>query len=184
MDADTQGTPAPAGPETTAGARSRRRFLEAVIAIFTSLITVALAVPFLGSIIGSSYRARKGLFAKAASLAGLPVGRPVDVAFKEMSSDGFIRSEAVRHVWVVRTSATAASVFSPICPHLGCRYDWDPADSLFKCPCHGSVFRMDGTVVSGPAPRPLDTLPIEIRQGELYIEWRQYEVGVAEKKQV
>ncbi len=184
MDTETEGIPAPPVTGTEAGDRSRRRFLELVIGIFTSLIGFAVAVPFLGSIIGSSYRKRKEILAKAASLAGLPVGRPIDIAYEEMTSDGFLRSSAVRHVWVVKTSETEATVFSPICPHLGCRYDWDPSASLFKCPCHASVFRLNGTVVSGPAPRPLDTLPAEIREGQIYVGWEQFKVGVPQKKPV
>src|SRR5512136_37933 len=164
--------------------RSRRRFLEVFIGVFTSLVGLALAVPFLGSIVGSSYRTRKELLARATPLKDLPVGRPVDVAYTEMASDGFLRRETVRHIWVVKRSGTEATAFSPICPHLGCRYDWDPADSLFKCPCHASVFRLDGTVVAGPAPRPLDALPAEIRDGVLYVAWEQFEVGVRQKKQV
>jgi menaquinol-cytochrome c reductase iron-sulfur subunit len=184
MDAETQVPPEPEAPRAGNGDRGRRRFLELAVGLFTSLIGIAMAVPFLGSIVGSSYRARKELFARAGSLAGVPTGRPVDVAYEEMAADGFLRSQTVRHVWVIKRSATEATVFSPVCPHLGCRYDWDARDSLFKCPCHASVFRMDGTVVSGPAPRALDTLPAEIRGGVLYVEWRQFEVGVPEKKQV
>ena len=184
MDAESHVPTAPEAPETGDGDRSRRRFLELVVGLFTSLIGIAVAVPFLGSIVGSSYRARKELYAKAASLAGLPTGRPIDVAYEETAADGFLRSRSVRHVWVIKRSETEATVFSPVCPHLGCRYDWDARDSLFKCPCHASVFRMDGTVVSGPAPRPLDALPVEIRQDALYVEWQQFEVGVPEKKEV
>ena len=31
-------------------------------------------------------------------------------------------------------------VFSPICPHLGCKYAWNDAQNKFLCPCHGSVY--------------------------------------------
>ena len=48
----------------------------------------------------------------------------------------------------------------------------------FQAPCHASVFTIDGRVVSGPAPRPLDTLPAQVRQGILYVEWEQFEVGI------
>lgn len=170
--------------ETGPADRGRRRFLEAVVGVFTALIGLALAVPFLGTIVGSSYRSRKELFTKAVPLRGLPVGRPVDIAYDEIASDGFLRRMAVRHAWVVRRSDTEVIVYSPVCPHLGCRYDWDPGASLFKCPCHASVFRPDGTVVSGPSPRPLDTLPAEVRDGVLFIEWQQFEVGVPAKKPV
>ncbi|HSQ79349.1 MAG TPA: ubiquinol-cytochrome c reductase iron-sulfur subunit [Candidatus Bathyarchaeia archaeon] len=181
---EPQSTPRPVAAENGPADRGRRNFLAAVVGLFTTLIAAALAVPFLGTIVGSSNRVRKGLFAKAVPLAGLPAGRPVDVVYEQMSDDGFLRQETARHVWVIKKSATEATVFSPICPHLGCRYDWDPSDALFKCPCHASVFRPDGTVVSGPAPRPLDTLPAEVRDGVLYVEWEQFEVGIPEKKQV
>jgi cytochrome b6-f complex iron-sulfur subunit len=44
---------------------------------------------------------------------------------------------------------------SAVCTHLGCITQWNPAAKLIQCPCHGSVFKPDGTVERGPAPRPL-----------------------------
>jgi len=162
----------------------RRRFLEIVIGVFTAIISAALAAPFLGSIIGASSRPGRRRFSKVAPVASLPIGRPVDVAYSEMASDAFVRQETVRHLWVIRGSGSDIVVYAPICPHLGCRYDWDAKNSVFRCPCHASVFATDGRVLSGPAPRPLDTLPAEVRDGILYVEWIRYKVGTARKKAV
>jgi len=64
-------------------------------------------------------------------------------------------------VWMVRTKKGLFSLIS-ICTHLGCTPDWYESEGLFKCPCHGSVFTVEGDVVSGPAPEPLYRAPIKL----------------------
>lgn len=50
-----------------------------------------------------------------------------------------------------------------ICPHLGCTVNATPQG--FACPCHGSRFKSDGQVVSGPATRAMTRLAVEERDG-------------------
>ena len=42
------------------------------------------------------------------------------------------------------------------CPHLGCALRWNRTERTWDCPCHGSRFAKDGTLLDGPANRPLD----------------------------
>jgi cytochrome b6-f complex iron-sulfur subunit len=65
------------------------------------------------------------------------------------------------------------------CPHLGCTVPWKPDDpsmdqvagkGRFNCPCHGSIYDRYGQIVQGPAPRPMDIFPVEIRDGRIFVD--------------
>jgi len=59
---------------------------------------------------------------------------------------------------VLRASASQMIAFDARCPHLGCAVRG--AQKLFICPCHGSLFGLDGSVKLGPATRPLIGLQV------------------------
>ena len=60
--------------------------------------------------------------------------------------------------------------FAITCPHLGCSYDFDTAKQHFLCPCHGSEFALDGSVLHGPASASLSHLTWRPGSGSNEIE--------------
>lgn len=56
------------------------------------------------------------------------------------------------------------------CTHLGCNVPWDQTANAFVCPCHNSQFSSDGSLLSPPAPRPLDLFPVSIEDGVVKVD--------------
>ena len=48
-------------------------------------------------------------------------------------------------------------------------HHWDAARSQFVCPCHNSLFAIDGKVIYGPAPRPLDRYETKLEGRKLLL---------------
>jgi cytochrome b6-f complex iron-sulfur subunit len=80
-------------------------------------------------------------------------------------------------VWLVRTpddvDQHAAGFYALIstCTHLGCTPNYLAAENKFKCPCHGSGFRLTGVNFEGPAPRPLERARIVLADdGQILVD--------------
>lgn len=54
-------------------------------------------------------------------------------------------------ILIARVSETQVVALSAICTHAGCVVDFNSSTTQLDCPCHGSVFKTDGSVVRGPA---------------------------------
>jgi cytochrome b6-f complex iron-sulfur subunit len=90
-------------------------------------------------------------------------------------------------VWLVRTPGDIVQEVSgfyaliAVCTHLGCTPNYLPSEQKFKCPCHGSGFRLTGINFEGPAPRPLERAAISLADdGQILIDKShrfQFELG-------
>ena len=80
-------------------------------------------------------------------------------------------------VWLVRTTedidqhAAGFYALSVTCTHLGCTPNYLSAENKFKCPCHGSGFRITGVNFEGPAPRPLERVRVVLADdGQILVD--------------
>jgi Rieske Fe-S protein len=82
-----------------------------------------------------------------------------------------------------RTSDTAVEALNVVCPHAGCFVDFHADKKGFYCPCHNSLFHMDGKIgdPKSPSPRGLDTLSVEVRDNEVWVEFQNFRTGTAHK---
>jgi len=66
---------------------------------------------------------------------------------------------------VVRKPDGSLIALSAVCTHLGCIVQWEKDKQDFLCPCHGGHYTAEGSVVSGPPPKPLAKLPVTVANG-------------------
>lgn len=84
----------------------------------------------------------------------------------------------------LRRAGDSVVALNVVCPHAGCFVRLLPDRSRFGCPCHNSSFDLDGNVNdrASPAPRDMDELPVEIRDGdEVWVRFQNFLPGRDEK---
>lgn len=82
----------------------------------------------------------------------LDLSDPANAALKNVGGSRIVRINNAS-ILVARTSDTAFIALSAICTHAGCTVRF--ATTQISCPCHGSLFSLTGSVLRGPATRPL-----------------------------
>jgi cytochrome b6-f complex iron-sulfur subunit len=91
-------------------------------------------------------------------------------------------------IWIVRIAdedvephGSGFYALITVCTHLGCTPNYLSAENKFKCPCHGSGYRLTGVNFEGPAPRPLERARIVLADdGQILVDKSrhfQYELG-------
>ncbi|MBK6284285.1 MAG: Rieske (2Fe-2S) protein [Draconibacterium sp.] len=56
---------------------------------------------------------------------------------------------------IIRSTDSVYVALSKVCTHQGCTVTYNSGNNNLPCPCHGSLYTINGTVVNGPAPDPL-----------------------------
>jgi Rieske Fe-S protein len=101
--------------------------------------------------------------AKAPSTPGTPpaAGAPTNALAKTADvpvGSGLIVGDVV----ITQPASGDFHGFSTTCTHAGCAVT-EVRDGTINCPCHGSRFRLDGSVANGPASQPLKAKTIAVQ---------------------
>ncbi len=87
-------------------------------------------------------------------------------------------------VYLRRPTDSDVQAFNVVCPHAGCFVDFFTDRMMYQCPCHKATYTVEGKIAdrNSPAPRGLDSLVVELRNGkEVWVKFQNYEAGHAEK---
>ena len=161
----------------------RRGFIKFLCIVIGGIVS---AVPFGAGIWAyiNPLTREKGVdgdgFLKITSLDAIPDdGTPAKfsvIADKEDAWNKF-KNISVGAIYL-RKEAGKVKALHTVCPHLGCFIDYRSTKSDFFCPCHNSNFKLDGSIVSGVSPRPMDPLKIEIsNKVEVWVKFQNFQPG-------
>jgi nitrite reductase/ring-hydroxylating ferredoxin subunit len=87
-------------------------------------------------------------------------GDSIDLDVLEPGQGAIVRT-GLKKVALYRDPAGVLRACSATCPHLGCIVRWNGQARTWDCPCHGSRFSAEGTVLHGPATSNLEPLDEE-----------------------
>ncbi len=133
----------------------RRRFLKFLASI--------LGLTALGTFIYPLFRflspLESALTAKSATIGKpeIPLGTAKDLLLGETP------------VIVINRRDKGYVAFSKVCTHLGCLVKYDKERQLLICPCHAGVFDLEGNVISGPPPKPLERISLRVEGDNIVI---------------
>ena len=155
---------APQTEETT-----RRNFYVGAIYGMMGAISAALGVPALIYLLFPPKAKKEAEWIEVGDITRLASNSPVEMTFRRTRVDGWKVISEKSTAWVVKSADNKITAFGPQCTHLGCAYHREEGKNEFLCPCHTSLFGIDGRVIAGPAPRPLDRYETKVEGKKLLV---------------
>jgi menaquinol-cytochrome c reductase iron-sulfur subunit len=171
-------------PSPTPTLEDRRSFLGALLGLGSVFVVGLLSVPLIRF-------ALFPLLRRTTELKSSPVGElsefssltdPVLKTIQIEQVDGWRKTISEKAVYVTKDSQGQLRVLTSVCPHLGCTVPWNKEKKQFICPCHGATFTPDGTRVSGPSRRGMDTLETTVQDGQLQVRFQYFRQLVSDKE--
>jgi menaquinol-cytochrome c reductase iron-sulfur subunit len=154
---------------------SRRDFIKLTTAAAGTVIGAAIGLPAIAYLIDPALKAVKAdAWIQLGKLESFEIGNPTLVSFTRSKINGWEKTVNSYGVFVLRKSDTEVLVLSNKCTHLGCHVNWKADKQEYICPCHDAQFGINGNVLGGPPPRPLDSYSgdqVKVEDGKLLIHF-------------
>jgi Rieske Fe-S protein len=177
-------------PESVANDKpDRRDFFKRAAAIVLGALAALTPVAAGLAVLLDPLRRRgqgDGSWLPVASLAALPndkVPRKFAVSADRTDAWNKYPDVPVGAVYLRRTGPKTVTAFNAICPHAGGFIDYVERCDCYICPLHNSQFALDGSIQDpkSPTPRPMDSLPVEIRGDEIWVRFENFQAGLRRK---
>ena len=173
-EAPAPAKPAPAKPAAPAKApvkagKDRRGFLYVMFFTWFGIAWTAFTATMIGMTLGTIRFLYPNVLSEPPSK--FKVGAP-----DQYEPEKVIERFKPQGAWIVRhkdddLGGDIIYALSTTCTHLGCTPNWWDKEQKFKCPCHGSGFKITGVNFEGPAPRPLERWAIAIADdGQIIVD--------------
>jgi len=148
---------------------TRRRFYIGAIYGLSATIAAALGLPAAIYLLFPPRARKSDQWIEVGDVTRLTANSPTEMTFRRNRVDGWKINSEKATAWVVKQADNSVVAFGPQCTHLGCAYHWDEEKTEFLCPCHNSLFSIEGKVLAGPAPRPLDRYESKVEGNKLLL---------------
>lgn len=136
---------------------TRKDFLKLTKNVFTAVGFGAVVTPIIAYFYPSDLEEMPSDPVSGGKLDELPVGKSKKVQFG-------------RYPAIIIHTEDGLKAYSAVCTHFACITKWDETIGQIVCPCHEGFFDpIDGSVISGPPPSPLQALKVEVKEDTVYI---------------
>ena len=155
--------------EETTEEINRRKFLIKLSLALGGIAAAAAAIPVIGALLAPLLQKSPQTWRTLGTLNDFKIGSTTLISFIDADPLPYAGITAKSAAWLRRKSENDFIAFSANCSHLGCPVRWEENAELFMCPCHGGVYYKDGTVASGPPPKPLTQYQVRVYNGEVQL---------------
>ena len=137
---------------------TRKDFLKLTKNVFTAIGLGAVAAPIIAYFYPAELEEMPADPVFAGKVEEIPEGKSLKVQFG-------------RYPAILVHTTEGVKAYSAVCTHFACITSWNEEIGQIVCPCHEGYFDpLDGSVISGPPPTPLEALEVEVTDGNIYIQ--------------